>query len=201
MVATFAINLKRIGLSWAHLLLPMLFLVGIGSVFVVITSPTIRIMFLLVAAIAFYLLEYNLGHESHLLQNIFLLSSFALYLGIFALHYYFHLHTIVILGLVLFVTYILTLQGYAGFSLPAKRYFYVLIPLSLMEAAWGLTFWPTHYVVNAIVMFCLFYLLWIFSFSAFFGKLTRNKLFLQISLVAFVLLITFLSAAWKPLIG
>ncbi|HYE22604.1 MAG TPA: hypothetical protein VD998_03375 [Verrucomicrobiae bacterium] len=201
MVATFIINLKRIGLSWAHLLLPMLFLLGVGSVFIVITSSTLRLVFLLGAAIAFYLLEMNLGRESHLLQNIYLLSAFALYVGIFSLEFYLQLNTTLILLLVFFVSYILSIQGFAGFSLPAKKYFYLLIAVSLTEAAWGLTYWPTHYVVNAVVIFCLFYLLWIFSFSVFFGKLTRKKIFLQLGLVTFVLLITLTSAAWRPLIG
>ncbi len=200
MVATFIINLRRIGLSWPHLLLPMLFLLAVGSGFVVITSPTLRMVFLSAASVAFYFVELNLGHESHFLQNIFLLSSFGLYLGIFALQFYLHLGTKTIVSSVFILTYILTIQGFAGFSLPIKKYFYFLIALALAEAAWGLILWPTHYVVNTVVIFCMFYLLWIFSFSAFFGKLSWKKIYLQLALVVFVLAVTLSSAAWMPLV-
>jgi hypothetical protein len=200
MIATFAINLKRIGLSWPHLLLPILFLLGIGSVFMVITGPTIRLLFLVAAAVTFYLLELNLGHESHLLQNVYLLSVFALYVGIFAIHFYFSLHTFYVVLAVFFATYLLIIQGFAGFSLPAKRYFNFLTALTMAEAAWGLSFWPTHFVVNAVVLFSIYYIMWIFSFSAFFGKLTWKKIYLQLSLVSIVLLLTLTSAAWKPLV-
>jgi hypothetical protein len=200
MVATFVLNFIRIGLSWPHLLLPMLYLLGIGSVFMVITGPTIRLLFLIVAAVTFYLLELNLGHESHLLQNVYLISVFALYIGIFAIHYYFSLNTIYAVLAVFFVTYLLIIQGFAGFSLPAKKYFNLLMALTMAEAAWGLTFWPTHFVVNAVVLFAIFYIIWIFSFSAFFGKLSWKKIFLQLGLVTIVLSATLASAAWKPLV-
>jgi hypothetical protein len=201
MVATFSINLKRIGLSWPHLLLPVLFLLGIGSVFMVITGPTIRLLFLLAAAVTFYLLESDLGRESHLLQNVYLLSVFALYVGLFAIEHYLNLHTIWMVLAMFCLTYLLIIQGFAGFSLPAKRYFNLLTALTLAEAAWGLSFWPTHYVVNAVVAFCIYYIIWIFSFSAFFGKLTWKKIYLQIALVAVVLAITLSSAAWRPLVS
>jgi hypothetical protein len=200
MAAAFVINLRRIGLSWPHLLLPLIFLLGTGSVFMVITGPTARVAFLVASAIAFYFVEANLGQESHFLQNAFLLSVFELYVGIFALNFYLHLSTAVVVLVVFLTSFILTIQGFAGFSLPAKKYFYFLIAWSLAEAAWGLTLWPTHYIVSAVVLFCMFYLLWMFSFSAFFGKLTWKKIYLQVGLVALVLIATLATASWQPLI-
>ncbi len=198
-VAAFIINLRRIGLSWPHLLLPTLYLLAVGSCFVVITSPTIRVLFLIIASIAYYFVELDLGHESHFLQNIFLLSVFGLFLGIFAVQFYLHLSTRIIVPIIFVITYLLTVQGFAGFSLPIKKYFYLLIALILAEASWGLILWPTHYVVNTVVIFSIFYLLWIFSFSAFFGKLTKKKVYLQLALVVFVLTVTLSSASWMPL--
>lgn len=198
--ATFAINLRRIGLSWPHLLLPVLYLLGAGCLYMVITRPTLSVIFLVVICILFFFLEQNLGKESHFLQNIYLLSAFAIFVGIFALKHYFSLDTIWLLLITFFVTLLLIIQGFAGFSLPSKRYFNFLIALIVTQAAWGITFWPTYFVVNAIVVFCIYYLLWIFSFSAFFGKLTRKKMIWQFALVGFVLVVTLTSAAWRPLI-
>lgn len=197
--ATFAINFKRLHFTWPHLLLPTIYLIGISSIFAVITSPTLRVVFLIIACILFYILEMKLGRESHFLQNMYLMSAFALYLGLFAVQFYFNLPAWWTLPLVFAATYLLAVQGFAGFSLPAKRYFYLLVAMVVTEAAWGLIFWPTYFFVNSVVLFCIFYLLWLFSFSAFFGRLTRQKIYWQLTLIGLVLLITLTTAAWRPL--
>jgi hypothetical protein len=197
--ATFAINFRRLNFTWPHLLLPTIYLLGVASVFAVVTSSTFRLVFLILACILFYMLEMKLGKESHFLQNIYLLSVFALYLGLFALEFYFNLRVWYLIPLVFLLTYFLAVQGFAGFSLPAKRHFYFLVALVVSEAAWGLVFWPTHYFVDSVVLFCVFYLLWLFSFSAFFGRLSKQKIYWQLTLVAVVLVVTLATAAWRPL--
>lgn len=198
-LATFAINFKRLNFTWPHLLLPTIYLLGVGSVFAVITSPTFRLAFLIMACLLFYVLEMRIGRESHFLQNVYLLSVFALYLGLFALQFYFNLKIWWMIPLVFLLTYLLAVQGFAGFSLPAKRYFYLLVAIIISEAAWGLVFWPTHFFVNSVVLFCIFYLLWLFSFSAFFGRLSRQKIYWQVTLIALILAVTLGTAAWRPL--
>ena len=141
----------------------------------------------------------KLGKESHFLQNIYLLSVFGIYLGIFAIQFYYHLMSLWILPVVFLVTYVFAIQGFAGFTLPAKKYFYTLIAIICSQASLGLTLWPTYYYVDAVVLFCLFYLMWLFAFSAFFGKLSKQKIYWQVSLIAIVLLLTLATAAWKPL--
>ncbi len=197
--ATLAINFKRLNFTWPHLLLPSIYLLGVASMFAIITNPSIRLIFLIAASLTFYFLEMKLGRESHFLQNIYLLSVFALYLTVFAVEFYFNLKIWLIIILVFIVTYILAVQGLTGFSVPAKRYFYFLISLICAQAAWGLSFWPTHFFVNSVVVFCIFYLLWLFSFSAFFGRLNRQKIYWQIMLIALVLALTLGTAAWRPL--
>lgn len=198
-LAVFAINFKRLNFTWPHLLLPTIYLLGVASVFAVIADPNFRIVFLVAACLLFYVLEMKLGHESHFLQNMFLLSAFGLYLGLFAAQFYFNLKAWWFVPLVFLATYLLSVQGFAGFSLPAKRYFYLMHALVISEAAWGLIFWPTYFFVDSVVLFCIFYLLWLFSFSAFFGRLTRQKIYWQLTLVAIVLLLTLSTAAWRPL--
>jgi hypothetical protein len=197
--AAFAINFKRLNFTWPHLLLPTIYLLGVGSVFAVLANSSFRLIFLIFACLLFYVLEMKLGHESHFLQNVYLLSVFAVYLGLFAVQFYFNLKVWWIIPLVFGSTYLLAIQGFAGFSLPAKRYFYLLVAVVISEAAWGLLFWPTHFFVDSVVLFCIFYLLWLFSFSAFFGRLTRQKVYWQLSLVVFVLAVTLGTAAWRPL--
>ncbi len=193
------INIKRLGFSWPHILLPVIYVVGAGSIFAVITNPNLRSIFLFFAALILYLMEVQLGRESHFLQNVYLFSVFAWFLGLFAVIFYLDIPTFwaVLAGFV--CSYILIIQGFAGFSLPAKKYFNFLVALVSAQVVWGLLFWPTHYLVNAVVMFCLFYLLWIFSFSAFFGKLSVKKIYWQVVLVVLVLIVTLATAAWQPL--
>ena len=197
--ATLAINFKRLNFTWPHLMLPVIYLLAVGSVFVILNSRTIMLLFLLLTSTAFYLLEVRLGRESHFLQNIFLLTVFALYFALLGFQFYFNLRIWSIIPIVFVITYLLSVQGFAGFSLPSKRYFHLLIAMIAAEVTWALSFWPTHYFVNAVILFCFFYVLWLFSFSAFFGKLTRQKVYWQLTLIALVLILTLTTAAWKPL--
>jgi hypothetical protein len=203
LTAVTAINIKRLGFSLPHLLLPIIYIIGVGSIFVVMTDPGFRTVFLSLASLLLFAVEMQLGKESHFLQNIYLFSVFAWFLGLFAVHFYVVEQLdipsawTVITGFS--ATYLLIAQGFAGFSLPAKKYFNFLIALICGQVVWGLLFWPTHYLVNAVVLFTVFYLLWIFSFSAFFGKLSIKKIYWQLALVVFVLAVTLATAAWQPL--
>ena len=86
--------MPRLDFTWPHLLLPVLFLIGTGSVFAVIPGAQVRLIFLIFAAVTFYVLELKLGVESHFLQNIFLLSVLGWYVGLFALKFYVNFPTI-----------------------------------------------------------------------------------------------------------
>ena len=192
-------NYKRLGFSWPHLLLPAIYLLGISMVFMIITNPRWQVIFLFFAALVLYILEMRLGRESHFLQNIFLLSVFAWYMGLFAAHFYFNLPGWILAILVFGATYLFAVQGFAGFTQPVKKYFYIVLALVCTEAAWGLSLWPTYFPVNAVVLFCIFYLLWLFSFSAFFGKLSPAKIYLQVALIIIVLVITLSTSAWQTI--
>lgn len=196
---SFAVNYKRIGASYPHLILPCFYLLGMGGVFALLTNSTIRFIFLILSVIVFYFIEKQLGRESHFLQNVYLLSVFAIFVDLFALQFYFHLNFLIIAALMFLLAYALIIQGFAGFSLPVKKHFSILIALSCAEVALGLVFWPTYFVVDGIVAFAVFYVLWIFSFSAFFGKLSRQKIYWQLSLVFIVLAVTIISANFRPL--
>jgi hypothetical protein len=197
--ATLAINFKRLNFTWPHLMLPTIYLIAAGSVFTIIASSTVLILYLLGISVIFYMLEIKLGRESHFLQNVYLLSVFALYLSMFAVQFYFNLKVWWMIPIAFVMTYLLAIQGFAGFSLPSKKYFHLLIAIVCTEVAWALSFWPTHYFVNAVILFSFFYLLWLFSFSAFFGKLTRQKVYWQLTLVLIVLILTLTSTAWRPI--
>lgn len=198
-LATLILNFRRLNFTWPHLLLPTLYLCAMVSVFVVISGPNIRLAFLIFSGLVFYFLEMRLGRESHFLQNVYLASLFGWYLGLFAIQFYFNLNGAVLAILVFASTYLFAIQGFAGFTLPAKKYFYFIIALLCAEGAWGLTFWPTYFSINAVVLFCMFYLLWLFSFSAFFGKLSRAKIYWQVALVIIVLTISLTTTAWQSL--
>lgn len=198
-IAAFVFNYKRLNFSWPHLLLPTTYLAAVSAVTALIPDANLRIVFLLIASVIFYYLEVRLGRESHLLQNLFLLSVFGIYLGLFALQFYLRLPIYWLLILVFGASFVFAVQGFAGFALPSKKFFHFITALVATEAAWGLTFWPTHFFVDALVLFCLFYVMWLFAFSAFFGKLSKAKIYWQLTLVALVLIIILSTAAWRPL--
>lgn len=197
------INMKRLGFSsWSQILLPIIYVIGMGCIFAVLpetNSEYLRLTFLIIASIVLFGVEMQLGRESHFLQNVYLFSAFSWFLGLFAFAFYLNLSTTWTVGAAFFAAGLLILQGFAGFSLPAKKYFNFLVALVCAQVTWGLLFWPNHYLVKAVVLFCVFYLLWIFSFSAFFGKLSIKKIYWQLTLVFIVLLITLATAAWEPL--
>ncbi|OGE80083.1 MAG: hypothetical protein A2660_00330 [Candidatus Doudnabacteria bacterium RIFCSPHIGHO2_01_FULL_45_18] len=198
-LASLVINFKRLNFTWPHLLLPIIYLISSGSIFAIITDSTWRLVFLIVASVVFGILEMKLGRESHFLQNVYLLSVFGLYLALFAVEFYFDLQIWWFVLAVFALTYFLAIQGFAGFDLPAKKYFYLLLAMICAEAAWGLSFWPIYFLAAAVILFCFYYVLWLFAFSAFFGRLTRQKVYWQLALVTIVLFLTLSTAAWKPL--
>lgn len=200
-IASCLINIRRIGLSWSHLLLPVLYLFATASVYVVISSASLRLVFLLAATLCFYLIELQLGKESHFLQNIFLFSVFAIFLGIFALDFYVQISPPALSAMFFVASLVFIVQGFAGFSLPVKKYFVFLTALIIAQLSWGISLWPTHYTVNAAILFSVFYLLWIFSVAVFFGKLTWKKAILQAGLVVLALAAILSAAAWRQLIG
>jgi hypothetical protein len=197
--ATLAINFKRLNFTWPHLMLPIIYLIGTGSIFAIVNSSTVRTLFLILACVIFYFLEVKLGRESHFLQNVYLLSVFSFYFALFAVEFYFDLKIWYIVPAAFILTYLLSIQGFAGFSLPSKKYFHLLIAIICTQVVWALSFWPTQFFVNAVILFCFYYILWLFSFSAFFGKLTRQKVYWQLTLVAIVLILTLSTAAWRPI--
>lgn len=200
-LVTIYVNYRRFGLYWSHLLLPIFFLLGVVMVGAIMPSTITKIVFTAFAVVGFMSLELHLGHESHLLQNLYLLSIFMIYLGLFAGRFYFvDVSFWWILALLGISTYFLILQGFAGVSLPSKRYFCLVVTLVVTEAALGLMLWPTYFLVNAAVLFSIFYLLWLFAFSAFFGKLSAKKISWQLALIGIALIVTLSTAAWQPLI-
>lgn len=201
-VFTTFINYKRLGFYWSHLLLPIFFLIGLSVTYAIIPSPTMRIIFLILAATSFYFLERQLGKESHYLQNIFLVTVFLVYVGLFAAAFYFvSLSFWWEIAAIAGMTAALTLQGFAGITLLTKKYFSLLIVVVITEAALGLMLWPTHFLVNAVVLFLIFYLLWTFASAAFFGKLTSKKIYWQGTLAFLILLIILATTSWSPIFG
>jgi hypothetical protein len=198
-ILAYAINSFQLKFSWPHLLLPTFFLLAVGVSYAVISVAGIRVSFLIIAAILFYLLQTKLGQESYFLQSMFLLSVFGIYSGLFALEFYLNLNIWLVLIGVLVFTLFFTLQGFAGFELSTKKNSILLIVLIITQAALGLLLWPVHFMVSGVVLFGMFYLLWIFLISALFGKLTRNKVYWQVGLVSFALLVVLATAAWSPL--
>ncbi|OGF01986.1 MAG: hypothetical protein A3I07_02140 [Candidatus Doudnabacteria bacterium RIFCSPLOWO2_02_FULL_42_9] len=180
-------------------MLPVIYLMATGSIFVIINSLTIRILFLICISVIFYLLELKLGKESHFLQNVYLLSVFAIFLSMFAFEFYFDVKVWYIVPISFLISYLLAVQGFAGFSLPSKKYFHLLIAVVTAEVTWALSFWPTHFFVQGVILFVFFYIMWLFSFSAFFGKLTRQKVYWQLTLAAIVLIVTLSTAPWRPI--
>ena len=60
LVAVTIINVKRLGFSWPHILLPLIYIIGVASIFVIIQSEVLRTAFLVGAsAILYYTLSLH----------------------------------------------------------------------------------------------------------------------------------------------
>lgn len=199
-VLTTAVNLKRIGIYWPHLFLPIGLLVGVGMVYAVIANPSLRLIFLFAATVGFYTLERQLGRESHWLQNLFIISGLLIYIGLFAWNFYFvGLGFWWALGLISLASWLLIVQGFAGITLEAKKYFFILMMVIITQAAAGLLLWPTHFLLGATVLFLIFYLLWALALAVFFGKLSVQKIYWQLTMATAVLIAILSTASWLPI--
>jgi hypothetical protein len=201
MVAILAMNLRKVGLAWSYQFISLTYIAAVFSGFILVPNQNLRLIFLIISAILFYFVQINLGKQSQLLQNVFLGNLFVIYVAIFSLQHYQRINLWVFLGLVTFLTFIFSVQGFAGFSTVSKKYFIFVLTFLAAQASLALFFWPVLFLTKAVVLFFLFYLFWSFAVAVFFGKLTKKKIILQSGIVFISLVLLLVSAAWQKLLG
>lgn len=200
-IALIAVNLRKVGLAWSHQFISLTYIVAVFSGFVLVPSQNFRLVFLIASCILFYFVQMNLGKESQLLQNVFLGSLFIIYTAIFSLQHYQNINIWLLLALIALLTFMFSIQGFAGFSISSKKHFIFVLTVLCVEASAGLYLWPIYFPIKGAILFLLFYLFWVFSVADFFGKLTRKKVIFQSVIVFACLVILLLSTTWRKLIG
>lgn len=175
-----------------ELLLPLLLLVGI---FGTAAASTITGTFfgVLGAYLVFHFYRLfpsrvpRIMLETFTLYTVFLYSAF-----VWSINYYFSPQP--------WVTLILIVAGFFAMFRQSESLLGAWVGTLIMaEFAWVLLFWPVHFFTAAVVMLAVFYLIYMISHLSLIGKLSRRKIYFQVSLISIVVLIALLSSAWQPI--
>lgn len=176
-----------------------LFLLGFFGTFAGVSSLAVKLFLVIAAAALFYARARSSKGK---VWDVFILASgFLIFTLIWSLNFFFTPN----LPVVLILTFILGLALFwdafyaAGRAGTESLVLAMLCSLILTEVAWALQFLPVHYLTSAAVMFAVFYGIFMTSVLKWQGILSRKKVYFQSSIVVFILLVSLLSSAWRPL--
>ena len=190
--------------NYTFLLLPVIW-ISASAIFIFLQNVRFwEIVFAYALGIIFFRLQLSLQARvnSVFSENVFFLSAFGIFLGIWAINFFFTPGWWIIMALVFLFSVILIWIGIFNTHAERKeRITYTLfLSLGLTEISWALLFWPLHYLSMAIVISAIFYLAWTMTRLHFLGMLNFKKIAYHSGFIALILIITLSTAAWLPLI-
>ena len=149
-----------------------------------------------------YYQVFLLGQEPKILADLLnaltLFTAFFFFLGFFALKIFLDLNVWLLTFFVVLASFLLIWQN---FRLVAVKHsfsplYYVVILLVLTEVFFGLTYFPTNFLVNGLFFTTLFYLFFNISRVQIEGRLTKKILLSYLALGAGITIIVFSTAQW-----
>lgn len=161
-----------------------------------------RVIFGLLLVFGFWRLHWELKPlgQSHILDNLFFLSVFGIYLSVWAANFYFTpAWWLVMSAMAVFSG----LFFWTGLSATEARFFSkvlysLLLAFVLAQLVWAMLFWPVHFLPAAIVLSVVFYCLWMLSRFHLQNVLTREKIIFYTVFGAAVEVVTLIMTAWLP---
>ena len=184
------------------LVMPCLFLVGTFGA-VASTSAGLGLFFAVLSSYLFYF--YHRHFPSPI--PLYIEQTFSLY-GAFLL-------SVFLWGLNFFFTpawWIMLLFGFISFFPFFWQAFYkmsrsgsaalfdaLIVALFVVEMIWAMLYWPVYFFTVAVVMFGAIYLVYMLAFQYFKNRLNRRKIYFQVMVVSFVVLIALSTASWQPI--
>lgn len=185
------------------LLLPLFFIFASLAAVTVLPRGYLRIMVLALSAVVFFGAELRLRPRiaSQLFfDNVFLLSTFGIFLGIWAGEFFLTPAWWIIIGALFLSSLILFWYGFYPSPLPNfEKFVYSLISaLILAQAGWALLLLPLHYLTVAVVFTSFFFLIWELTRFHIRGSLTRQKVIFHLVIVGLLVMASFYGAKWLP---
>ncbi|MCL5435977.1 MAG: hypothetical protein M1275_02760 [Patescibacteria group bacterium] len=161
-----------------------------------------RVVFALLLAFGFWRLHWELqpfGY-SHVLDNLFFISVFGIYLSVWAANFYFTPAWWLVMCAVFVCSWLFFWTGLHSAEAPfrSKILYCLLLAFVLTELAWAMLFLPVHFLPAAIVFSVVFYCLWMLSRFHLQKNLSREKIIFYTAFGAAVVIVTLIATAWTP---
>ena len=189
--------------GFTFLLVPI-FWISASSIFIFLQNTKFwETIFVYALGVIFLKLQLSLQarFNSVFSENIFFLSTFGIFLGIWAINFFFTPAWWIIMALVFVFSAILFWIGIFNTHAESKEKltYALLLALGLTEISWALLFWPLHFLSMTIVIAIIFYLAWTMTRLHFLGLLNKKKIAYHSGFSILILIITLSTSVWLPL--
>ena len=194
-------QVKRLS-DLTFLLLPVFWIIASTAVVFLMPVGLWQYSFALVLAVAFLKLLVSLQPRvmTATTDNFFFLSSVGIFLGIWALDFYFTPGWWEIILLVFLSSIFLFWFGFD--TTPGedkeKLFYSFVLAFVFAQLSWALLFWPLHFISLTVVTAGLFYLSWLISRMHLLGILNRKKIVFHSVFSLLIALLVAVTATWLP---
>jgi len=204
-LAVFGINyllLRRSGKAVIFLILPTLFMVGTLGAMATISSMVLKITLGVVTAILFYLYEsyFPDRHPAFFEEMFSLVVAFLVLVFLWGLYFFFGLAWWGLLVISGIIFALLFLQAFYKMNRRGQdlTLMTLLAVILLLEISWTQFYLPVHFLTASVVGFAVFYLIYTLSRLHFLGKLSRDKVYFQVGMIAILVALSLFSSPWGP---
>jgi len=187
----------------AFLLPPIFFIFATISVSAVLPGNLYKTATLALCSLLFFIIELRLKPRlsaALFYDNIFLLSAFGVFLGIWSADFFVTPAWWIVVGTLFLISLLLLWYGF--YPSPLSNYekfvFCLVIAFALAQIGWALLLWPLHYFTMALVFTSFFFLGWELTRFHIRGSLTRQKIIFHFSVVCILLAVALYTAQWTP---
>jgi hypothetical protein len=193
--------------NYTFFMSPIFLLFGTLS-FVLLLKNKILIQISILSFVFLYLLfldslySYFYNKESYFLENIFTVinftSLFLIYSSLFSLFVIFGVSLWLVIGLFLFFTFLSNHQIFHIYRvLDRINYFYnIAITLVMVQIFWALTFLPTSFYVNGLVLLSVYYSIMGISYFHLRGLIDRIKIIRHLTITLVIIVFALTTARW-----
>lgn len=194
---------------WFYFLFPSL-LMASGFVFLYFLE-TGAVKQILIITLAFFLwiilkntsllmVSSEKGREKtkNIINYLVLIAAFLFFSGLFALRVFLGVKIIWLLIVTYILTYILIVQIFWSNQINLKKYgiYFIFLPFIFIQLFWTITYLPTNFLVNGLILSAVFYVLVNLSRHEILNSLTSKILVSYLILGSLMIIFTALTSQW-----
>ena len=185
------------------LLIPTFWIVAAASLVAVLGSAFWIMITAVVFLLGFVRLQLEISPSaalSPMTEIQFFFSVVGIYLGVWAIDFYFSPGWWIVMLLIFVLSYLFfrTVLHFTSASSRQKSLYSLLLAFVFAELGWVMLFWPLHYLPTTLVFSGFFYIAWITSKLHFLKVLNRQKLIVHVVFILVMQVLVLLSAVWLP---